>query len=44
MLEGWITHLMNNELDVYVDDCLRNSTEKELWQKVEMLTMHLKKK
>lgn len=43
MLEGWVTHLMNNELDVYVDYSQGNKTERELWQEVEMLTRHLKK-
>ncbi len=41
MLEGWVTHLMNFELDVYQDDYDGKKTESQLWAEVENLTKHL---
>lgn len=42
MLENWITHLYNNELDNFADYPVRHKSEEELWKEVEMLTKHLK--
>ncbi len=41
MLEGWTTHLMNFELDVYQDYYDGKKTESQLWAQVENITKHL---
>ncbi len=42
MLEEWIVHLHNDELDNYTDGRTEQKSEAELWKEVEMLTKHLK--
>lgn len=42
MLENWVTHLYNNELDNFADYSIRQKSEAELWKEVEMLTRHLR--
>ncbi len=42
MLEGWVTHLYNDELDNFVEGRECRKSEAELWKEVEMLTKHLK--
>ena len=42
MLEEWIVHLYNDELDNYTDGRTERKPEAELWKEVEMLTKHLK--
>lgn len=41
-LEGWIAHLMTDELNVYQDHLEGKKSEAELWQEVNYLTRHLR--
>ncbi len=43
MLEGWSSHLMVGELNVFMDMDYNNKSVKELWHQAEDLTSHLKK-
>jgi|GEM_PF-1142559 len=42
MLEGWVTHLMNFELDIYQDYSAGKKTESQLWAEVDKITTHLR--
>ncbi len=42
MLENWVAHLYNDELDNFADCRMERKSEAELWKEVEMLTRHLK--